>query len=170
MEAVDFNRLFYFHQYLFRPTEMFLNILVPVICGLIIFQYLQGERGSTFFHSLPIKREKLYFQNLLSGFVLLGLPLFVNALLTYGVFASFGITEGYWLQPFTTDFGMVTQYGPVVTPLFPVFSYWFFRSLLMVSLFYVFTVFVGMFTGNILLQGLLTGIGMVLPLGVLLRT
>lgn len=74
-------------QNMFHPVEHFVNIAVSVIFGLILFHYLQKDRASTFFHSLPIKRVSLYCQNLFAGLTLIWLPILINGLLIYGVFA-----------------------------------------------------------------------------------
>lgn len=147
---------------LFNPALNFVNIIVPVIFGLIIFYYLQTERASAFFHSLPVKRGFLYVQNLLAGLVLMWLPILVNGLLIYVVFASFGVTEGQWQMDYIYNSGI--QLAKLV-PIWKMVSAWLLLSLLMTGLFFIFTVFIGMLTGNILLQGALTFIGLFLPLG-----
>ena len=79
----------YLSPMLFHPIQHFVNIAVPVIFGLIIFHYLHNDKASTFFHSLPIKRGSQYCQNLLAGLILIWLPILINGLLVYGVFAAF---------------------------------------------------------------------------------
>lgn len=161
------NNKSYLFQFLFNPLEHAVNIAVPIIFGLIIFQYLQKNRASTFFHSLPIKRWFLYLQNLLAGLVLIWLPIIINGILVYGVFTAFGITTGELANPnvYDTPMGMASNIIPNVVPVWQVISYWLLISLLMTGLFFIFTVFIGMLTGNLLLQGALTFIGLFLPLG-----
>lgn len=155
-----------FPHVLFNPVEHLMNIVVAVIFGLILFNYLQKDRASTFFHSLPIKRVSLYCQNLLAGLTLIWLPILVNGLLIYGVLALFGITEGRWQDPYAYSQGMEMVKNSFITvPLWKVVGYWLGLSLLMTGFFYIFTVFIGMLTGNVLLQGALTFIGLFLPLG-----
>lgn len=158
----------YSPQMLFHPVQHFVNIAVPVLFGLILFHYLQKDRASTFFHSLPIKRGFLYCQNLLAGLTLIWLPILINGLLVYGVFAIFGITEGQWQNPqvYGPAMEQVNGNGPHIVPVWQVVAYWLFLSLLMTGLFYIFTLFIGMLTGNVLLQGALTFIGLFLPLGI----
>lgn len=152
-------------QYLFNPIEHFTNIAVPVIFGLILFNYLQNDRASTFLHSLPIRRRLLYFQNLLAGLSLIWLPLLINGLLLYGIFAAFGVVRGEWLNPLPS-MELAVNSGPVIVSLLQALTNWLLLSLLMASFCYIFTVFIGMLTGSILLQGALTFIGFFLPTGV----
>lgn len=158
----------YSHNILFNPVEHLVNLAVPVIFGLIFFHYLQKDRESTFFHSLPIRRTFLYLQNLLAGLTLIWLPLLINGLLVYGVFNIFGITEINWNNPYNNPNPMEMFNGntSTVIPVLKIMLYWFFINFLMTGFFYVFTIFIGMLTGNVLLQGALTLIGLVLPLGV----
>lgn len=155
-------------QMIFHPLEHLTNMAVSIIFGLILFYYLQNDKASTFFHSLPIKRWVMYTQNLLAGLTLIWLPIFINGLLVYGIFYYFGITQIPWQNPYmyNTAIDMVKTNIPEMVPAWQVVGNWLYLSLLMTGLFLVFTVFVGMFTGNILLQGALTIIGLVLPLGI----
>lgn len=78
-----------------------------------------------------------------------------------------GVTEGQWHNPYGYSQGMemINNNGPTIVPVWQVVGYWLFLSILMTGLFYIFTVFIGMLTGNVLLQGALTFIGLFLPLG-----
>lgn len=64
--------------------------------------------------------------------------------------------------------GDLVSNSPVTVSIGRLLGYWLFISLLMTGLFFVFTVFVGMLTGNVLLQGALTIVGLFLPLGIFL--
>ncbi|HEX3031147.1 MAG TPA: DUF6449 domain-containing protein [Bacillota bacterium] len=159
----------------FRPDELFnpflhvSNVAAAVIAGLIIFSYLHKDRANTFFHSLPIKRAALYIQNVAAGLTLLWLPILVNGVIIYGVFALFGIDQVQAInhnQVFEP--GITSLDGNQMLAVVKLMAFWFFLSLLMTALFYVFTVFMGMLTGNILLQGGLTLLGLFLPLGLYL--
>jgi ABC-2 type transport system permease protein len=152
---------------IFHPFAHLTNAAVAAIFGLIIFYYLHNDRANTFFHSLPIKRSVLYIQNLLAGLTLMWLPLLLNGILLYMVFQFFGITKGQWDN--------YRAYGPmgelltnptVTVSVWQIIGYYLFLSFLMTAFFFIFTVFVGMLTGNVLLQGALTFIGLFLPLGV----
>lgn len=157
----------------FHPLGLLANTIAAVLFGLILFNYLQKEGASSFFHSLPIKRAALYWQNILAGLTLIWLPILLNGLLMYGIFSLFGISSGEWYYgkniPGSLMPGILGD-GRVFIPLGQVFAFWLFISLLMTAFFYIFTVFVGMFTGNVLLHGALTVIGVMLPLGIYLLT
>ena len=154
-------------EMIFQPIEHLINIVVPITFGLILFNYLQNDRASTLFHSLPIKRGFLYCQNLLAGLTLIWLPILINEFLMYGVMTAFGVTEVQWQIPqvnsSVTD--MVNSYRLTTVPVWQIVSFSLIISLLMTGLFYIFTVFIGMLTGNVLLQGALTFIGLFLPMG-----
>ena len=152
---------------LFNPLEHFVNAAVAITLGLILFHYLQKDRASSFFHALPIKRWSLYWQNLLAGLTLMWVPILINWLLIYVVFNAFGITEGQWHTQniYDSTMGMFKAVQPDIIPIWQVLIYWLLLSLLMTGLYYIFTVFVAMLTGNVLLQGALTIIGLVLPSG-----
>ncbi len=150
---------------LFNPLANFINLAVAVVFGLILFHYLQKDRESTFFHSLPIKRSFLYLQNLLAGLTLIWLPIIINGFLIYGVFKLFGISQVQWLTQYSIPMQEELMDIPSTINMWKVVAYWLYLSLLMTGLFYIFTVFIGMLTGNVLLQGALTFIGLFLPLG-----
>ncbi|TLM91506.1 MAG: hypothetical protein FDZ75_06090, partial [Actinobacteria bacterium] len=156
----------YLSPMLFHPILHFTNLVVPVVFGLILFYYLQKDRASTFFHSLPIKRGFLYCQNLLAGLTLIWLPVLINGLLVYAVFNFFGVTEGQWHNAYQYSMPPDPGYNvPKIVSVGQVMAFWLFLNLVMTGLFFIFTVFVGMLTGNVLLQGALTFIGLFLPLG-----
>lgn len=153
-------------QMIFHPIAHLTNLAIAVIFGLIVFYYLHQERANTFFHSLPIKRSALYVQNLLAGLTLTWLPLLINGLLIYGVFSVFGVSKGQWYNPQVYGPGMdMANNASTTLPLWQIMGYWIFLNLVMTGLFFIFTVFIGMLTGNVLLQGALTVIGLFLPLG-----
>lgn len=157
-------------QMLFHPVAHLTNIAAAVIFGLILFYYLQSDRASTFFHNLPIKRWSLYCQNLLAGLTLIWLPILINGLLIYGVLTVFGVTQAEMFNPnqYGIPMDQVNANLPITVAVGKLLGYWLFLSLLMTGLFFIFTVFVGMLTGNVLLQGALTFIGLFLPLGLYL--
>ncbi len=153
-------------QMLFHPVANLTNIVVSLVFGLILFYYLQNDRAGTFFHNLPIKRWSLYCQNLLAGLTLIWLPILINGLLIYGVLSYYGVNEVQWTNTnLHGPYGEPINAGQPGIPVGQLLAHWLLLSLFMTALFYIFTVFVGMLTGNVLLQGALTLIGLVLPLG-----
>ena len=158
-------------RFLLNPLVHLTNIAIPVVLGLILFNYLQNDRAGTFYHSLPIKRGVLYCQNLLAGLTLVWIPLLINGLIVWGIFTAFGVTKGEWVNPTQYDsMVLVPNIGPTTVSVIQAVAGWLLLSLLMTALFYIFTVFIGMLTGNVLLQGALTFIGFFLPMGLYLVT
>lgn len=88
--------------------------------GLIIFNYMQKKGESNFMHSLPIKRKSIFFGELLSGILMVILPLILTSLLL--------------LYSFKGDFEIVVK--------------WFLLSALVTLHIYVITVISGFFSGN----------------------
>ncbi len=61
-----------------------------IISGCVVFSYLHSKKQIDFFHSLPIKRERLFITNYIAGLSLIILPYLANSLLTLIVIAAFG--------------------------------------------------------------------------------
>lgn len=165
---VDTINKLYLPSLLYNPFSLMMNMFIPIVFALTIFHYLHKDRACTFFHSLPIKRSSLYLQNLLAGLLMVWVPIIINGILMYGAFAAFGVNKGEWFQITRSASESAVAYAPYqanIISLPEAFGWWLFITLLMTVLFYVFTVFVGMFTGNVLLQGVLSYIGLFLPLG-----
>lgn len=74
---------------LIDPTNgflCFLIIVMAVVCGMTSFSYLNFKNKVDFFHSIPVRREKLYLANFLNGIWLVALP--------YAVMLTAGIAIG----------------------------------------------------------------------------
>ena len=77
-------------------------LLIPICLFMAIrtFDYLTKESVTTFFHSMPYSRTKLFIVNGLTGFALLIIPLALVTLLMI-VITPFGVaTTGYYLTLF----------------------------------------------------------------------
>ncbi|MCR4721716.1 MAG: hypothetical protein K5655_08325 [Lachnospiraceae bacterium] len=59
------------------PFEVAKLLIIPVciLMAMRVFGYLSKEKATTFFHSLPFTRTKLFFVNALTGFLLIIIPL-----------------------------------------------------------------------------------------------
>lgn len=135
--AIDFFEL--------DSAHVLLTFTVPVVLSIFLFRYLHTKMAANYIHSLPMKRSTLFHQRMLTGSLLLLLPLVIDT------FIMFGIGQGY-------DLG--TAYS------FKSLSLWF-VSLLLFNLFvFAGSTFVAMFTGMSLLQGALTYIMFILPTGI----
>lgn len=59
--------------------QMIFIVSIPVVAGLFIFYYLQSKSPSDMWHSLPLRREHLLTSHLVSGLLLLLIPVWLTA-------------------------------------------------------------------------------------------
>lgn len=91
---------------LIEPGVLFLTAL---LAAMIMLSYLYNSRSANMFHSLPVRREELFFTNYLSGLSFLLIPKLIATLLGVFVCAAVGITElQYLLITFLYIAGMLT--------------------------------------------------------------
>lgn len=57
---------------------VFVMILFAVICAVSGFSYLHSRRKTDFFHSIPVKREKLFAVTYLNGILYIAIPYFIS--------------------------------------------------------------------------------------------
>ena len=69
--------------YGFFPWFMAVAIIGAVICAMNGFAYLHSRKQMDFYHSLPIKREKIFAVRLVNGILIYALPYLVGLLYTY---------------------------------------------------------------------------------------
>lgn len=86
---------------------VFLMMLTGLICGLSGFSYLNSRSKVDFYHSLPVRREKLFITSYVNGILILAIPYAVSVVLAVIVGISNGIAGGplwqtafaaYWLH------------------------------------------------------------------------
>lgn len=68
-------------------------LLYGLLCALAVWSYLYGARSVGGVHTLPIRREGLFFTNLLSGYAMVLIPFAVTGGLCILVTAAFGLFE-----------------------------------------------------------------------------
>ncbi|WP_406945305.1 DUF6449 domain-containing protein [Halobacillus sp. SY10] len=124
--------------------QSLLLIVMPVLMAVFLFRYLHVKGASDFAHSFPMKRGKLFHHHILSGMILLILPILLNYLVLV-------ITAG------VTD---VTEYYTLANA-----SYWLWLFTTMTLLIFAAGIFVGTLTGISAVQGVLTFILLFLPVG-----
>ena len=56
-------------------------MLMPIVCGLTVFSYLQNPSASNHMHSLPLSRSKLFWANVLSGLLMIAAPIIANGII-----------------------------------------------------------------------------------------
>ncbi|MEK3833552.1 MULTISPECIES: YrzE family protein [unclassified Paenibacillus] len=121
-------------------------IAFPVVAGLFLFRYLQSKMPSDLWHSLPLRRSHLLASHTVSGLILLLVPVWLTAAVTAIV------------RPL--DGNMYIYQGADVWEWCLVIS--------VLTLFlYVFTIFVGICTGQTILQGIVVFILLILPAALL---
>lgn len=124
-----------------------LTCILPVALAMLLFRYLHTKLAGDYIHSLPIKRNALFHQRMLTGIGILVLPLFLNALIMLGVGQGYHLGEAYSMK----SVGL-----------------WLITVLLFNLLVFTGSTFVAMFTGMSLLQGVFTYIMFVFPVGILM--
>lgn len=84
---------------------MALLIFYSFCCGVSLFRYLFSQRQCKTIHALPISRDGMYCTNILSGLVLLALPLISTALIIGAYIAANGFHITYVLPWLGVTFG-----------------------------------------------------------------
>lgn len=107
---------------------------LPVVAGLFLFRFLQAKPSSDLWHSLPLRREHLLAAHTCSGLILLLLPVWLTA----AVAAIVAPLDG----------NMYIYQGADVWE-------WCLTVTILTLFLFVFTAFVGICTGQTVLQGLL---------------
>jgi ABC-2 type transport system permease protein len=136
-----------YKNYLYVNTELQILFLftIPVAAGLLLFRYLQNEASVDMIHSLPIRRVTLYVSHIMSGLLLLLVPIVLMSCVTFFVTKS------------------IEEFHSILTPL-ELLSWTGLITLLTCMMFFV-TVAVGMMTGMSSAQAILTYIFFFLPIG-----
>ncbi|KLU53070.1 hypothetical protein EL84_11930 [Paenibacillus sp. VT-400] len=115
-------------------VQILFAITLPVAAGIFLFRYIQSGAPSDLFHSLPLRRKHLLTVNLLTGFAMILIPIWITTAITGWVWAVLD-------QPaFLFDGSTIWMWG---------------LSMSIYSLFmFMLTVAVGMCIGQSVLQGL----------------
>jgi len=133
-------------DYLFKEDDnvsSLFTLVAAIIMAVILMRYIQSKRAVEMFHSLPVRREQLLTIQLVSGFIMLLVPIWITAL----------ITE---LMAGRLEYIVYTGDQVIDWAV----------SLTVISLFFfTFTIFVGMCIGQSILQGVVTVILLLLPTG-----
>ncbi len=128
---------------IFNGTIVFL-FTVPVFIAVMMFRYMQNPKSMVTMHAMPYTRLGLYVNNIISGLILLTIPLLLNsAFLSIIQLGNFGGT--YFRE------GIVLKYLGI--------------SLLTSCTLYSWTIFIGMFTGSSIAQIIFTYISNLLVAG-----
>lgn len=126
--------------------QLLFTAIIPVAAGLLIFRYLQAKMPSDLWHSLPLRREHLLTAHTMSGLVLLLSPVWLTAAVTALV------------TPL--DGNMYIYQGADIWE-------WCLSVTVLTLFLYVFSLFVGICTGQSVLQGIIVYILLFLPMALL---
>ncbi|WP_182199912.1 DUF6449 domain-containing protein [Paraliobacillus salinarum] len=136
-----YNNLFEFAP----PIQLLTIFVAPVILAIALFRYMQVNHSADYMHSLPMKRQTIFYHKFgLGMFLLVATDLFISLVLVVISF-TFDVSHFYTFS----DIGI-----------------WFSLRLLLQSLVFSITVFVGMLTGLSTIQGIFTYIFMFFPVGI----
>ncbi len=116
----------------------------PVLIGVLMFRYLHSPKSATVLHGMPFSRPRLFTNAVSSGLVLMLFPLLLNTAVILIIKATMPV-------------GQLIEYATIFT--------WLLNSVCMAFVVFALTVFVGMFTGNIMAHFVFTYIIHFLPLG-----
>ncbi|WP_456271324.1 DUF6449 domain-containing protein [Bacillus sp. AK031] len=122
-----------------------LMMVIPVLLSVFLFRYLHVKQQADMIHSLPVKREKLFYHFSIAGFLMLVIPVIITALLMTVITLS-------------NDLGPHFQPQDILE--------WTLITLLMDILFFVVGITLGMLTGLSVIQALLTYIALLFPAGI----
>ncbi|BCS80400.1 DUF6449 domain-containing protein [Anaerocellum diazotrophicum] len=119
-----------------------LTFLAGMLTSILIFSYIHSKEASDSIHSLPVKRETLYFSHVFSGCFILLIPVILNTAIILGLVIRF---KDFFV--FGTE--EVFSWGLYIT--------------LYCMLFFTVTTFCASITGSIAVQGFLTIVLLNLP-------
>ncbi|WP_404332679.1 DUF6449 domain-containing protein [Mesobacillus maritimus] len=126
-----------------------LLMIIPVLLAVFLFRFLQVKQSADLMHSIPMKREKMFHHYALSGLVSLILPVLLIALIIFLVHNTLDLGEFFRLMDILKWVGTM-----VVLNL----------------LLFMAGTFVAMVTGISAVQGVLTYILLIFPVGITLLT
>lgn len=129
-----------------EPFQLILMFTIPVLVGIFLFRYMQVKLSADYIHSLPIKRSALFHQNLVYGIFLVTIPVVLTGV-------SLIVISGFVDAPQLLNIKVISQ--------------WVGSTILFTLFVLMCAVFVAMFTGISVFQGVLTYILFVFPAGIL---
>lgn len=125
--------------------EVLVLFTVPVACGVMVFRYLQSESSADFVHSFPIRRESLYINHIISGLLMMIVPILINTGVLFAVINTNPLMNA------------IVENSEIL--------YWTGIAILCSFFFFSTAVLVGMITGMSVFQAILTFIFILLPFG-----
>lgn len=114
-----------------------ITMICAVVCGLSGFSYLHSKKKVDLFHSLPVKREKLFAVTYINGLLIYIVPYMVNLIFCYIIL---GVNKFMTVEAF---FAGLTAFG---------------INILYYLLIYTLAIIAAMLTGNIVVSFLGAGV------------
>ncbi len=128
--------------YDYSPAFYILALTVPVILGVFLFAYLQKGKPSTFSHSIPILRKTHYISHCISGIIMFLLPLIINGTVLFLMRFDGYIAANLRVSHLLMVLGISALYSLVA---------------------FSFSIFVSMFTANVISATIFTYVFAALP-------
>ncbi len=126
------------------PIQVGLLIIVPVLMAIFLFRFLHVKHAAEMMHSLPLKREKIFFHYTLSGIVGLIVPVVLSALIIIILYSVIDLSAYFQMEDIFIWAGTVILLNLVL---------------------FTAGVFVAMMTGTSVIQAVLTYIFLLFPAG-----
>lgn len=85
----------YLQEYFFTPSQAFvvLTVIVALVSALSGFAYLHSAKKLDVYHSLPIRREKLFLQQYVYGILYYVVPLLIHVLICMAICIGNGLMD-----------------------------------------------------------------------------
>lgn len=144
----DIRYASYFDRYTDENMLTIFILIVPVLISLLLFHYVQNTRALSKIHSMPYTRTELFNSHVLSGLLLINIPVLISYLIL-------------WIGLFSMHLAEIDQFiGLYMHPLPYI--------LLSQTAIFLVASAIHMMVGSTLLAGILTAISYILPTGLLL--
>lgn len=128
------------------PIQVGLLIIVPVLMAVFLFRFLHVKHAAEMMHSLPLKREKIFYHYTLSGIVGLIFPVVFTSLIVVFLYSVVDLSIYFQMRDIFIWAGTVILLNLVL---------------------FTAGVFVAMMTGLSVVQGILTYIFLLFPAGIM---
>ncbi len=118
IENYDYQTFFY--EFFYRnPTNIIIVSILAVICGMGGFFYLFSKKQVDFYHSLPVKREKLFLVSYLNGIFIYFIPYVICAGISFVISISYigfsgEVLKGFLMNLFITGIFFLFLYEIVI--------------------------------------------------------
>lgn len=73
---------------------VFAMVTAAMVCGLSSFSYLNSKKKVDFYHSIPVRRERLFLVNYIDGILILAVPYLVSLLMAGCIAVAHGVKDG----------------------------------------------------------------------------